>query len=747
VLSLTFLQCAEAQSAGILAEFSALPVAAQNDINQLCLPLQYRDGAEAFRGCVNDEISKLKTDGTLLLENYPFDEKYAVQQACAASRQNSENHLACIKDQIQKLDGVAVPDLSELNDEERKSIQNVCTETQKSAGAAAYRRCSSEAAQEILKIPRTDLSQFSNATRESIKANCANPVDTSVTTNYRLCLAQALAEVLKQERDQRAAQNQSAESTASVVVASNQSDEATGDALATLPSQESDRDNSADAGTPADTIAASDDDKSASVTATEPTSEANNAAQPEQSYDDQLAGRTPMGNYQSPFAMLRENPKKFFSEIATHDASYYAKLLLPLLVIFIGISAIRFLFSRRRAAAAPTPNYQQQAAGFSDDQFHDSLLNDPSFTTANGLASDDFDIHPFDRADPDTPAVAPKKPRDAFDEPGEYQLDVSATTRFYRPEEPVAASAPVSVQSPSAPDPYAEPQVPVAEPRYRAAPEIHEAYAEPPAQLQPEQSQPVHGHGQKPPETTLLDRTLTTPTYSESDFGKWLREQPIQDHKRLCTEFMLYWVSFGDGQYDPQLKQHLMRAVELNEHDLIKKWVLEENPSSLVDMLQRIWSLFSKEEIEQTISLMLALLVKKEISPIQNTFFRFLADFAHIGSEGLQHLYYEAFEQKLPPLPRPDDERWWSHQSRRATEVSVETSAEPAQEKTDFQICLSMLGLSEPTSSQEIELAYARLARRCDPARFHLLGERERGLVQRHLEKYTHAYEYLTETA
>jgi len=711
------IQPGAAQSVGKLAELLSLPEAAQIEISQLCLPIHYRDGATAFRNCVSDEIAKRKSDAALLLEGYSFNEKYALQQTCASVLENNQRHLDCVQQEIIKLDSIAPVDLSELNDEEHDALQKSCFSVQKSSGAAAYRSCTSDAATEMLKIPRTDLSQLSIAVRTTIKNNCLNSVQINGTSNYRMCLAEALAELLKSERANQPTENQPAQNStageAAVIVSSSDLNSTTTEiALASMTPQSS-ADNTTN-GTPADTIVAGLIDNSISSTNAEQLSTIGRT--------DFVPNATTQRDNQSPLTAIRENPAKFFTEIGSHPANYYIKLLLPFLIILTALSALRFMMSKRqhREPAPMIATPRRPTVDYADDDFHDSLLNDPTFTTSNGGIADEYD-HPFDGVVTGIPDQAKSKVqnRDAFDEPGEYQLDISATTRFYRPDEPA-------------------PAIPTASSRDFAQPQLR-SYV--PSDVQPQ----VESMGEAEP--ALLDRTLTTPVYSESDFGKWLHDQPIEDHKRLCTEFMLYWISFGDGQYDPRLKQNLLRAVELNEHDLIKKWVLEENPSTLVDMLQRIWSLFSKEEVEQTISLMFALLVKREITPIQNTFFRFLADFAHIGDDGLQKLYHDAFDEKLPPLPRPDDERWWSHQNKRTAEDDFDSNLGNDEEKSDYEICLSMLGLSEPTSNQEIERAYAQLAKRCNPERFNLLGEKERSLVQRHLAKYTKAYEYLTETA
>ncbi len=40
-----------------LSVLSELPAAAREDIARLCLPLQYRDGADAYRNCVKEDVA------------------------------------------------------------------------------------------------------------------------------------------------------------------------------------------------------------------------------------------------------------------------------------------------------------------------------------------------------------------------------------------------------------------------------------------------------------------------------------------------------------------------------------------------------------------------------------------------------------------------------------------------------------------------------------------------------------------
>lgn len=209
---------------------------------------------------------------------------------------------------------------------------------------------------------------------------------------------------------------------------------------------------------------------------------------------------------------------------------------------------------------------------------------------------------------------------------------------------------------------------------------------------------------------------------------------------RHSIELLLYWMSFADDRYDPEMRQRLLGSENLSPHDSIKKIVLLNDHESLADAMKTLKQHSSDAELEQIIKLVLTVLVKAEITPSQNLILRFFADYIEIGSDGLDNIYQTLFDRPLPGAPRPDDTRWWRSQYQN-TDAEIQAVRKPESEK---EVMLQRLGLQEPATQLEIQQQMLRIRSRCDSAHYSLLGHKEQQLIQRHLNKYLKAFEYLT---
>ena len=84
-LLLFLVLAATVDSRAIAAEaLTQLPVNIQDDIKTVCLPVQYQQGALAYRECINNELNAYgNTKAGSPVTHLSFDDKYAVQQACS----------------------------------------------------------------------------------------------------------------------------------------------------------------------------------------------------------------------------------------------------------------------------------------------------------------------------------------------------------------------------------------------------------------------------------------------------------------------------------------------------------------------------------------------------------------------------------------------------------------------------------------------------------------------------------------
>ena len=230
----------------------------------------------------------------------------------------------------------------------------------------------------------------------------------------------------------------------------------------------------------------------------------------------------------------------------------------------------------------------------------------------------------------------------------------------------------------------------------------------------------------------------TLPTEAEeprpmTKFGLWLNQLPSDLGSRYSIEALLYWVSYGAGKVKPGLREELNNAAELDNHGRIKKAVLTTRPEVLNDVLLSVHSNFSSAQQLQILDLMLAVLVSGDgIKPVENLFLRFYCDYTGMGLETLERRYREGFNAELPGIPRPDRQKWWEKQTASDIKNANTTGA--------------MLGLTASASESEYQMALKLAEHRHDPSRFDLLGDKERSLVARNLQKYQSVVEARLET-
>lgn len=238
---------------------------------------------------------------------------------------------------------------------------------------------------------------------------------------------------------------------------------------------------------------------------------------------------------------------------------------------------------------------------------------------------------------------------------------------------------------------------------------------------------------------TNLIETGVLVDQDRNTLGSWLTQFPTDQQKEYIIEYLLYWISYGEGQFDPSMKAELLATEELSNHDQIKRWVLSQDGESFTDALRFCQTTFDSTEIEQILNLIFAVLVKHQATPTQNVFLRFFADINGIGATSLGLRYERAFGKQLPPMPRPDNIKWW----HKLTE-SESHYRNPVHNNSERDQNLDVLGLVDPVADKAVISAFEQISDRFDPELFDQLGEKERALIDRHRKHYISAYQSLT---
>ena len=141
-----------------------------------CLPLQYREGAVAYRECLAD------TDAAP--ETLPFDDRHAIGRACAGDDGD------CVATQLAALERAPSPALDALDAADRRAVRRQCAAAPLEDGAADYRRCLSDAVAALGALPPPDLGALTLPERATLELDCAAERDTAA--GYRRCLLDAL---------------------------------------------------------------------------------------------------------------------------------------------------------------------------------------------------------------------------------------------------------------------------------------------------------------------------------------------------------------------------------------------------------------------------------------------------------------------------------------------------------------------------------------------------------------------------
>ncbi len=747
-------------------ELESLAQPVQDEILRICLPVQYREGAAAYRNCVSAEIQSHVNDGNSSLDDLSFDEKYAIQQACAKDGSvSTEQYQNCIKTQIDQMQTIPEPALAGLSDDETYALQQSCFDAQSKLGAAAYRTCINVQLDSLAGIPAIDTRSLSTLEKNALQLRCS--ANTNNVANYRRCLGdefesvtgtiptfstalrttapavqqaaapktrapaplQAEAKVEAASQNPPTLQNNSvtaevnsepalaaAVSEQSLNTADSQNNTeqsiaaASGYIKQVLPrnidplplNSEESRSDSEVSGDLSDNISANLaqnepvlSEPSNSQIAHQQTVQSNTndtatslSVQPAEdlviSKPELVATLQQQANNPAPenenlaWAALKEKASSSWlalSEKITGLGSLGWIIIAGLLALPAALLALLSLY-RRKASFIEGDNEHSLAAKAEEGMLTRRLRQEKA---AKSLFHDIEDEHDIES----------------------HSSTLRSSHASQNAEHSYAYAHSSGMQSDTA--------------RIQ-----HDQLA---FENQKTQLLPPQPHA----------RNIRW----QSGFGVWLVEQPHDFRLQFSIEFLLYWMAYSDERYDPELKKRLFTARDLDEQDLIKRWVLKQDRLAFADVVCWMQTQTSQPQREQTLALLMALLIDEySISPVQNTLLRFFADAFGIEKHALETRFEKSFGHPLPDLPRPDKSAWWAKQDDATIEYWEPQNLQSLPERTQL---LAKFGLSDDADDTAVIQAFRRAARRCHPDRFSSLGNREHMLVARRFSRYEEA--------
>jgi len=711
---------AAAQSTSSEDAFGHVPQAAQAAINEQCLPIQYRDGAAAYRSCVDDALQKHIVADMTHFEALSFDEKYAVQQACVKDRrQNNVTYHECLQQQITELSPIPSPDLSDISDDEKYVLQQSCFNAQTQQGAAAYRQCINSSTTSLKQVPPVDLTHLSSLDRNGIQMGCSSTTTSLDAALYRLCLAQELASSGLERQQRNLPQTTKRLPRSGLVSVSTQQNPS-------ADSPNSTRANEAVSSTQVASVSTQTTTRSTTLENIDGESEPVTLSKPQLTEPFEVANKTDNTLTATNSANIRDVIPASESNNIFMSQWLYA---IPLVLILAALRWLYLLLKRRPIATKIDRENINPPIDFDQD------WNAETHAEKSAAAPADlrwqFDDWPDPTSEP-IPAHEPPLDDTVALAPWKTELDRQETSpdaeSQYQPtskpgSQPDAAPAGAPDRLGDIPDLATRLDEELREELDQTLVINHE-------DVEFDHSKPAP---EIPPLTEAGDAVAGDQTPSvwipPSTFGRYVEKQEPLDRKRLTTEFLLYWISYGDGNIESERAEQLLRSNPRDEHDFIKRIALQKDGAALADALYFLQNEFSATERLQTLWLLMAVLIVGEITPLQNTVFRFIADAIGIGAEGLQLLYRRLFGQVLPAMPRPDSPNWWQQIKNEPPGVNSE------------------LGLPDNATVDQLEAQRKLIQMRFNPARFDQLGEGERLLAQKYAVRFSEALDELMKQA
>lgn len=701
-------------------ELANLPKPVQDEISRLCLPVQYREGATAYRNCVTTEIELRSANTGSPMAQLSFDDKYAVQQACAkAGSESPDQYRSCINEQIVALQQEPVPVLYNLSDDEQYAVQQTCFPAQARQGAGEYRRCVNQELDKLLQVPRVNLGELSVLQRNALQLRCS-AISTDAA-GYRQCLAD--------ESGLPASQAASSDVGTS---------------------------NNADVNVTTGTTATGTNSNAESNLTAQPAAPAETSKESETGVQAQPTAPTLTNSHADADLQAQSTPTAPGNATAIRDPAANA-----------------LLNDSAAEAVAPADSIEIPAdqESFTNNQNNDDVLTPLAIPQAPAEVQQDSeagfqttsDVEPGMVAGIlDSIAVLPQRALDGFSTLNEYGKFLLAAIlalplllvawvlvkRKRRNRYELPMDRPVMQPAPAFDDDIDNDEFDLA--RFQA----QRAAEEPTRTVRLDRAEFAAKQAREAPDTAVT-RIATKPTLREpqpdpaqkkstgnqSGFGKWLAQQPQDQRLQSCVEFLIYWMAYGDERYDPAMKRKLFLARDLNSHDLIKRWVLKRDANAFADVIAWTRLHATAVQLEQIVDLLMALLVTpNSVTPVQTTLLRFLGDVFGMGSEVLEARFERAFGHCLPGVPRVDKLAWWQKQSQQQIDRWEAPFLTKIPEREQLK---ARLGLADDFSEADVVQAFRRAARRCHPDCFNALDEQERMLAARQFTKFEEARDRL----
>lgn len=673
-------------------------------VERLCLPVQYSDGAAAYRDCVTNRIEAgfVEQPGTTALS---FDEAFVITQTCSSSgNPDSEAFRQCANAEAGALLGLPIPDFTALNEDEKFALQRQCAGGQFNSDVRALRTCLNDGINQLSSIAVPDLSALTQVERNVLQLSCAQQGNSAA--DLRSCLLAAV--------DGAALATVQLEVTSSADATS--IDNAAAASLDTSPTATETPTTATEAvNSPDDQLAVLSPAAAEPVTAEPATTEPVTAAPETRSADQPVTNESvstavvaePIqpGNNS---ALIRDSeidsstPPSTLTAVLARSRNMLVGLNGMDRLIMMAAAALPFIllgFWLLMKGRRSEPAYAMPAARNAES---DELINRVG---------------------------APRRHRTATRYENQPDLSGHRPVRqsTARPSSTAVDHHQTASQA-TAPDTK----------RQAFAEQVDELFAESEAD-EIEEIEEI--------EAIAPIISAPKPRTENDGYLAWLTHHDEEVRLSLATEFLIYWMAYGDERYEPELRRKIFTMQDPDDHDLIKRWVLKQDIYAFADTVSWLQINASEVQKEQVIRLLMALLINENaVTPVQNTLLRFLGDALAFNKEQLEVMFEKAYGHPMPSLPRTDKPKWWQTQPEDSLKRWDARSI--SRQSRDIQGRIKLgLPFSDEISEQDINDAFDRANTRCHASHFTQLTARERMLAERQLEKFALARDALLEVS
>jgi len=703
---------AYAQSAR--SALSDLPLAVRDDIARVCLPVQYRDGAAAYRTCVKDEIASREQVNPVtkaqdlrdLTTNLSFDDRYAIQQACQSNAQDS---LACTKKQIQALTALPTPDLDQLTTDEHYVMQQTCFNAQSTQGAAAYRQCQLSEIQSVVAIAAPDFSGLNSVDRNALQLRCS--ANSSNVADYRNCLRKGASNDVN--TNTTVAANAVAKSTQAVTQPAQSAPSSTATQVVTVRPATNQSDTS-EAGItnrastrPRLILPPSDNGDISTVEAIEPAADA-------------VAVTRPEPELPTPAATVLNDDANVVAVSASADV---VQAIAPEPVIEVES------FDAQSESNSDTETTTDAQSNTSNAD------TTPEATEATGAS--DLGAQLIERFT----AFRTSAVESFLNLSQQGKLLLGALVAM-----PIALWVLLRGRGRRRRNrDYDDSEYSRQDLRRR----VHSSV------IDDDDHDPISASWAEEADTLFEDtptikvdrpvEATNKPIYNKPAPGMagWLQSQPKEDQQSLAIEFLVYWMAYGDERYEPSLKHRIFQDRDPSVHDIVKRWVLKEDIHAFADVVEWLQRNTTNVQKEQIVRMLMALLINgNSPTPVQITLLRFLSDVFYLDKPNLDELFEADFGMTLPAIARVDRMAWWQRQAPGSVALWDARALNASDQITRYA---AQLGVDGEARAEHVEAAYERSVARCDSSRFDHLGQREHQLLAGRCARLVEARDELLE--